>query len=736
VYNVRGQLTTVNMPRPTGTQTRTFSYDLVTGRLNSATNPENGTVNYVYNADGTVDYKIDAKGQKIDYLYDSYKRVTEVRRYSGTFPYNEVTCERTTFYYDTNTLDPNFTQNGWGRLVAAQWGGVSCTGGQWTEMYSYSVSGRVLKKRLSRGGAQSGVYLEGSWSWDTEGRMQSVTYPLNGPTYTYTFDSMGRPWKLTDNAAPPVEWAKNAVYDAGNRLTGLDYISSGTSYYHEERGYNTLGQLTSIEVPNVVHQVYTFSATQNNGRIVRMNDFVAQPQQEVNYVYDELNRLKEAKTTDSSQWGQSFTYDGFGNRTAETVIQGTAPSLTLAYDPATNRIVSDGYAYDLNGNLTKLPAHSMTTPDALQYDIENRLIKAIHNSNGTDEYRYDPANKRVWKKKPNGQEETYFYGVNGEKLGTYSGSSGFWMVHTNLYFAGKLIRAEGQVAVLDRLGSVANGKKYFPYGEEQGQTTAQDHTKFSTYFRDDTTALDYADQRYYSRSFGRFLTPDPYRSSAGPKDPGSWNRYPYVGGDPLNFVDPTGTVRVCVGPTDDQTCWDEPDPQQAGIGQAGEPTKPKPIFEDRKPIICKRPILQPEYLQIFDQMGDELQIDPAFIMALAVQESGWNLKHVYETNPSSGGKRLNNLFGLTNAGGDNLAFSSVQASADYWITNWGPYLSNHPSTIQAFVDALTSEPRHMYNIHRDWKTSIIGGTLSNGKKTIGTYQSVLNTLETCGLAFQ
>jgi hypothetical protein len=32
--------------------------------------------------------------------------------------------------------------------------------------------------------------------------MTSVTYPLNGPKYT--FDPMGLPWKRTDKAATPV----------------------------------------------------------------------------------------------------------------------------------------------------------------------------------------------------------------------------------------------------------------------------------------------------------------------------------------------------------------------------------------------------------------------------------------------------------------------------------------------------------------------------------------------------
>jgi hypothetical protein len=30
--------------------------------------------------------------------------------------------------------------------------------------------------------------------------------------YTYTFDSMGRPNKLTGDAASPVDWGKNAAY--------------------------------------------------------------------------------------------------------------------------------------------------------------------------------------------------------------------------------------------------------------------------------------------------------------------------------------------------------------------------------------------------------------------------------------------------------------------------------------------------------------------------------------------
>src|SRR5437773_5689634 len=113
-----------------------------------------------------------------------------------------------------------------------------------------------------------------------------------------------------------------------------------------------------------------------------------------------------------------------------------------------------------------------------------------------------------------------------------------------LYFAGRPVSYGS-----DRLGSKRADSPnmqgqtiaytYFPYGEEY-TTTTQDTDKFGTYFRDSTTALDYARNRYYSNRLARFLTADPYRASGGPTNPGSWNRYAYVGGDPVNWYDPAG----------------------------------------------------------------------------------------------------------------------------------------------------------------------------------------------------
>ena len=50
---------------------------------------------------------------------------------------------------------------------------------------------------------------------------------------------------------------------------------------------------------------------------------------------------------------------------------------------------------------------------------------------------------------------------------------------------------------------------YYPYGEEY-TTTPQEREKFGTYYRDGSTGLDYAQNRYYASTYARFMTADPY----------------------------------------------------------------------------------------------------------------------------------------------------------------------------------------------------------------------------------
>ena len=223
-----------------------------------------------------------------------------------------------------------------------------------------------------------------------------------------------------------------------------------------------------------------------------------------------------------------------------------APPLHVTVNATNNRI--NGYVYDANGNLTSPPGLS-----SVSYDVENRMMGAALISGGGESYAYGPDNTRVYKKKTDGSEWLYCYGVFGERLGTYpfaktpSGLYGVYYIgapsDSRVYFAGRLLTT----TLVDRVGSVRlqsfvdpnADSAYYPWGEEY-ESRLEEQEKFATYFRDGTTALDYARNRYYSSTLGRFVTADPYRNSAGPGDPGSWNRYVYANGDPVNHLDPGG----------------------------------------------------------------------------------------------------------------------------------------------------------------------------------------------------
>jgi uncharacterized Zn-binding protein involved in type VI secretion len=73
-----------------------------------------------------------------------------------------------------------------------------------------------------------------------------------------------------------------------------------------------------------------------------------------------------------------------------------------------------------------------------------------------------------------------------------------------------------------------------------------------------------------------------------------------------------------------------------------------------------------QYMRMVKLAG-ELNIDSDYLMALSSYESGW-------LNPHN--SALNNLFGLTRAGGSNLQFESLDSCAAFWKKNYGEGVRN------------------------------------------------------------
>jgi len=301
---------------------------------------------------------------------------------------------------------------------------------------------------------------------------------------------------------------------------------------------------------------YTWNTGHNNGQAASVTDALSGEQ--ITYTYDLLNRLIQAQTTQNHTqypnapwWGQAYTYDGFGNLLTKTPVgPGNSTVMSLSVDPNTNHFTGSGYGYDANGNVTTLPQSSGNL--ALSYDVENRfqmsggvLMFDMENQplydTGTGKYSvWDLNGRRL-------RHESITIGVNppaGQAIPNYS------ITDRNVYFGGRLIQSNSKTVLVDRLGSVRaneSGEKfeYLPYGEEFN-LTSQNREKFATYTRSSANGLDYAINRWYDSVHGNFITPDPHTLSMDLSNPGTMNRYAYVGGDPINSTDPQGLDYLCV----------------------------------------------------------------------------------------------------------------------------------------------------------------------------------------------
>jgi RHS repeat-associated protein len=599
-YNALNQLTTVSMTRGAVTQTRTFTY--VGADMVSATNPENGTINYTYDGAHRVTSRTDAKGQQTQYDHDTYGRVTEVRYYRADG--YENTTERVDYYYDTipNSygfpVPSGFGQNTAGRLAAVTFGGgpYDDFNNSYAYAYSYNQAGRVTGQEMlvvATIGQYSGypwMKFMASYQWDNEGRMTQMQYPTVSTatnrwypwtmqTAGYQYDTDGRMNGMTwDSGFGPNPYA-SATYGPAGEMQTLSY-GAGT----ETRTYNSMLQLTHQVVPGLMDMTYNYSATgANNGRITGSVDAITG--ENTTYSYDTLNRLTGA--TASGMWSESYTYDGFGNLTGKTGTGG-APSMTASYDANNHQT---GVGYDANGN------------GPGRYTVENR------NMGWGPVYAYDPSGKRVMvEASPGGSgDNNYqysFYGITGQRLVTVGCTNvdgqtlpSCWILGQNVYFKAKLLVSNGVNVVTDRLGSVranTQGERfsYYPYGEER-TSTVDGREKFGTYFRDGV-GQDYADQRYYNGGAGRFSTVDPGGvAAASLSSPTSWNGYAYTGGDPVGLADPSGlmaddpTAEHCIANPDDPACY-------GPCGTGGLPGADQALFRVLHPEFAVDPGCGPE----------------------------------------------------------------------------------------------------------------------------------------------
>jgi YD repeat-containing protein len=139
----------------TVTQVRRFTYN-ANGQTTAITHPENGTVNFLYNPDGTVQRKTDAKGQRTEGTYAPEGWLDVVRKFSANGAADDCSQVKSEYGRPSGgqTVDPTFVAaNVLGRVAAVSTGGQHQRGGRIDELYSDNVAGAVLRRRtrITRG---------------------------------------------------------------------------------------------------------------------------------------------------------------------------------------------------------------------------------------------------------------------------------------------------------------------------------------------------------------------------------------------------------------------------------------------------------------------------------------------------------------------------------------------------------------------------------------------------------
>ena len=276
--------------------------------------------------------------------------------------------------------------------------------------------------------------------------------------------------------------------------------------------------------------------TGNNGQIQCITDSV-DAGRNATYVYDTLGRLSNASTAGSVNypaWNLSFTYDRYGNRTAQNTS-------TVTINPQTNQIST--LPYDLNGNMLN------DGVNAVVYDAANRVVSNTQSS-VVSTYAYDGKGTRA-QKVSSGTTTVYIYS-GSRVIAEYANaappaSPTREYIYSNDQLLAKIEAGAtsyyhpDQLSVrllTDATGALLGQQGHFPYGDPWYDGLGSNKWKFTTYERDAESQNDYALARYYMNRLGRFASPDPLAGSPG--NPQTLNRYAYVADDPINSVDPSG----------------------------------------------------------------------------------------------------------------------------------------------------------------------------------------------------
>lgn len=543
-------------------QTTSYQYDDA-GRRTLITLPDNRTIGYQYNSDGKIT-QITPPGRpahgfvynlfdtlstylppflstvtnpNTTYTYNLDKQLTSINRPDGrtlNYQYNLATGLLEYIEFDVTTGQ---TYTYYPNTEKAQY--IESPDGVNSE-FTYFGLDRIASETQVKGSESTKV----SFGFDNFFRPTSRTIEIDGI-------SQGTVSTTYRNDSQPSQVGQMSLsYDStSGRLTEttLDKIS-------DERTYDTYGNLQSYTatynpIGGPVQTLYSFTLTRDAiHRIVSKTETILGTTTTYVYGFDSVGRL--TSVTKNGVTDSSYTYDNNSNRTTGSI---NGSSFTATFDDQDRLLTFNGlsYEYNDNGDLFEIADGSNVT--VFTTDSLSRLKSVDINGTTIVDYRLDWEGRRVGRSVNSTlvnraiYESTYKLSAelnpSTSALKEYFHATGvnsadYMKVGTDYYRIIKDHLGSPRLVVKASDGTVAQRMDY----NEWGKVTADTNPGFQAFgfaggIYDLDTKLVKFGARDYDPNTGRWLSKDPIRF-----DGGDTNLYGYVLQDPVNGIDPKGTV--------------------------------------------------------------------------------------------------------------------------------------------------------------------------------------------------